>query len=265
MLSNVQYASSEKYEARIYLNTKFRTSAGSKFRWIFDHFFEGDNLNVLELGCGTGLFWLANRNEIPPGWNITLTDYSEGMLKTTRRTLSQIRREFRYEVMDAGNITYPDRHFDIILANNMLYHIENRAAAISHIARILKDSGRFYASTMGKNDMLELNRILYDFLGTRGKKFTFREFSFSLENGEEQLKASFPSVTLSRFHDTLRINEAEAVINYYLSFNGMYDGITVLADEDVDPFRKHLQGIIDREQFINVTKDSGVFICSRLL
>lgn len=262
MLNINQYATSDRYKARIYLNTKFRTGGVSKFKWVFDHFFAEGNLNVLELGCGTGLFWLANRNEIPPDWTITLSDYSGGMLDTARKTLSRLRREFRYEVVNAENIIYPDSEFDIILANNMLYHIENRAAAIAEIARILKNTGKFYASTMGGNDMLELNRVLYAFLDSRGRKFRFRELPFSLENGESQLKASFPSVTVSRFSDSLRINEAEAIINYYLSFNGMHDNLTVLADDDIDAFREYLQDIIDREQAITVTKDTGVFICS---
>jgi ubiquinone/menaquinone biosynthesis C-methylase UbiE len=262
-LSENQYATSNKYESRIYINTKFKTNPKSKFKWIFEHFPKNDNLKVLELGCGTGLFWLANRNEIPNSWSITLSDYSEGMLEGTRNTLSKINRDFKYEVVNAEDINYPDKHFDIILANNMLYHIENRSIAISHIFRILKDDGVFITSTVGKNDMLELNQYLYDFLESRNKSFKFRELPFSLDNGLGQLLAYFPKVTISRYEDMLKIDKVEPIIDYYRSFNGMYNDLVVLYEEDIDAFRIFLQNIIDSKKAISVTKDSGIFICTK--
>lgn len=263
MLSENQYATSNKYESRIYLNTKFKTNPKSKFKWIFEHFPRNNGLKVLELGCGTGLFWLANRNEIPDSWSITLTDYSEGMLEKTSDTLSKINREFKYEVVNVEEIKYPDKSFDIILANNMLYHIENRSIAISHIFRILKDNGVFITSTMGKNDMLELNQYLYDFLENRNNHFKFRELPFSLDNGLEELSAYFPKVTISRYEDMLKIDQIEPIINYYLSFNGMYDDVNILHENDIDAFRIFLQDIIKAKKVISVTKDSGVFLCTK--
>ena len=263
MLNENHYATSDKYDSRVYLNAKFKTNAKSKFRWIFEHFPQKDGAKVLELGCGTGLFWLANRNEIPKSWSITLSDYSEGMLKKTRATLSRLNRDFTYEVVNAESIDYPAELFDIVLANNMLYHLDNRSTAISHISRILKDDGVFIASTMGRNDMLELHQHLHAFLKTRGKGFPFREFPFSLENGLKQLEDHFSKVTLSRYNDMLKIDQVEPIINYYLSFNGMYDNLVVLDEKDIDPFKKYLQSIIDSKKAISVTKDSGIFICTK--
>jgi ubiquinone/menaquinone biosynthesis C-methylase UbiE len=126
MLHNSQYASSKKYEARIYLSRQFKTNPKSKYEWIFEHFPKSDNLSILELGCGTGLFWLVNRNNIVKSWSIILSDYSEGMLETTRNNLSRLNYNFQYEIVNAENIQYQDNKFDIVLANNMLYHIQNR-------------------------------------------------------------------------------------------------------------------------------------------
>jgi ubiquinone/menaquinone biosynthesis C-methylase UbiE len=211
MLDDSQYSSAKKYEARIYLSRKFRTNPQSKYAWIFDHFPKQENLHVLELGCGTGLFWLANRNAIVPSWTILLSDSSEGMLETARRSLSRVRHKFQYEIIHAEDIHYPDNTFDIILANNMLYHIENRDATILAIGRILRDTGIFIASTMGKNDMLELHNCLYAFLESRGHTFRFGEYAFSLDNGMEQLNKHFPDVVLERRENKLAINEVDAM------------------------------------------------------
>jgi ubiquinone/menaquinone biosynthesis C-methylase UbiE len=263
MLNNSQYSSSKKYEARIYLSRKFKTNPKSKYEWIFDHFPKNENLNVLELGCGTGLFWLANRSNIIKSWSITLSDYSEGMLETARNSLSRLNYNFHYEIINAENIQCPDNTFDIILANNMLYHIQNRDNAIKNINRILKDDGVFIASTMGKNDISELHNYLYTFLKTKNSKFRFREFSFSLNNGTEQLTKHFKNVVLEKHDNKLEINEADAIVNYYLSFNGIYDNVIVLPEEYVNDFKTYLQNVLEKEKTIITTKDEGIFICKK--
>jgi ubiquinone/menaquinone biosynthesis C-methylase UbiE len=263
MLHNSQYASSNKYEARIYLSRQFKTNPKSKYEWIFEYFSKTDNLNVLELGCGTGLFWLANRNNIVKSWSIILSDYSEGMLTTARNNLSRLNYNFQYEIVNAENIQYDDNKFDIILANNMLYHIQNRDTTIKNISRILKDDGIFIASTMGRNDLLELNNCLYTFLESKNYGFKFREYSFSLDNGIEQLLNNFKNISLEKYNNKLVINEVEAIINYYLSFNGIYDNVVVLPKEYINDFKIYLQNILERDKTITATKDEGIFICQR--
>jgi ubiquinone/menaquinone biosynthesis C-methylase UbiE len=265
-LSDNQYSSSEKYEARIYLHRKFRTNPLSKYEWIFEHFPKNENLNVLELGCGTGLFWLANRNNIIKSWTIILSDYSEGMLQTTRDSLSRISKlniNFQYEIVNAENIEFPDNNFDIILANNMLYHIPNRDAAIKNIHRILKDTGIFIASTMGKNDLAELNNHFYTFLESKNNKLRFLELSFSLNNGLEQLAEYFEKIVLEKYNNSLEIDEIDAIVNYYLSFNGIYNNVVVLPEEYINDFKIYLQNVLEKEKTIVTTKDEGIFICEK--
>ena len=263
MLNENQYSSSKNYEARIYLTRKFKTNPKSKYEWIFDHFPPNENLSVLELGCGTGLFWLANRKNIIKSWSVILSDYSEGMVKTARKSLSLLDFNFQYEVIDAENIQFPDNKFDIILANNMLYHIQDKNTVMKNISRILKETGVFIASTMGRNDLYELHNHLYTFLKIKNSKFKFREYSFSLDNGMEQLTKYFKNVLLERYDNKLVINEADAIINYYLSFNGIYENVLVLPDEYVNDFKIYLQNILEKDKTITTTRDEGIFICRR--
>jgi ubiquinone/menaquinone biosynthesis C-methylase UbiE len=263
MLNDSQYSSSKKYEARIYLSRKFKTNPKSKYEWIFDHFPKQENLNILELGCGTGLFWLANRNNTVKSWSIILSDYSEGMLETTRNSLSRLSYNFKYEVVNAEDIKYSDNTFDIILANNMLYHIQDRDTAINNISRILKNTGVFIASTMGRDDLFDLHNYLYTFLENKNNKFKFREYSFSLDNGMEQLTKYFKNVALEKYDDKLVINEVDAIVNYYLSFNGIYDNVVVLPEKYINDFKIYLQNMLEKEKTITTLKDEGIFICKK--
>lgn len=263
MTGKEQYATSDKYEARIFLNAKYSTNKESKFKWAFGHFPKKGNLKVLELGCGTGLFWLANRNEIPSGWEITLTDTSGGMISKTRETLSAVKHNLIFEVASAENFNYPTGYFDVILANNMLYHVDKRREAIASIAKALKKDGVFIASTTGKNDMKELNERLYDFLSSRDNRFRFGGLPFSLDNGAAQLKRSFAEVDTVLFNNSLEITDIEPVINYYLSFNGMHDGLEILRPVDLPLFRITLHNYLNAKKMIKVTKESGLFICRK--
>ena len=145
----------------------------------------------------------------------------------------------------------------------MLYHIQNRDTVINNIGRILKETGVFIASTMGRNDLTELHNHLYTFLESKNNKFRFREYSFSLDNGMEQLNKCFKNVLLKRYDNKLVINETDAIINYYLSFNGIYDNVVVLAEEYINDFRIYLQSIIEKDKTITTTKDEGIFICRK--
>jgi len=262
LLNPAQYSNSHNYEARLYLNIHFKTNPDSKAYWLFNLFPKQDNLNVLELGCGTGLFGLANKDSIPKAWEITLTDYSDGMLAETRRRVAMLDRDFSFLVVSAEDIPYPDASFDLVLANNMLYHIADKGKALSHIKRVLKHDGHFIPTTQGKNDMKELYEIFYMFLDTKKRRFKFTERSFSLDNGWNQLKPYFTAIAVKHYKNSLMITEIEPIVNYFLSFNGMIENRHALLEIEIDSFRDFLQGLLKDGNGIPVSKKEGAFICS---
>ena len=126
MVSEKQYENSSKFDTHLYLNAKFKTNTESWSSWIFNHVPQKETKKILELGCRTGLIWLANRDHIPQNWNITLSDYSAGMLGETKLNLSRVKYNFSYEVIHAKDIGFEDNSFDVVMANLMLYHVENK-------------------------------------------------------------------------------------------------------------------------------------------
>jgi ubiquinone/menaquinone biosynthesis C-methylase UbiE len=263
MLNKAQYETAKNFNSRVYLNGRFRTNPEAWHHWIFKHLPAAENLKVLELGCGTGLFWLLNSGSIPESWQVTLSDYSPGMLDSARQNLRDTGFPFHFEIVNAEDLRYQDGHFDVIIANLMLYHVPDRTKALLGISRILKASGSFYASTFGRMDMFELNLILYRYLIWIGKAKPVRENPFSLENGYAQLKPYFSKIQLLNYEDHLEISEVEPIIDYYLSLNNIVDGFVLLEDGDIDGFRKVLREELERDPFIRVTKDRGLFCCRK--
>jgi len=70
------------------------------------------NDRVIEFGCGNGSMWANNRNKMPKGIKVILTDLSEEMLRLTKDNLLEIEQVIDYSVMDIQKIEYEDRSFD---------------------------------------------------------------------------------------------------------------------------------------------------------
>jgi len=262
MLNKKQYEDSSRFDARVYLNAKFKTNPHSWSRWIFDQLPQRQGMKILELGCGTGLVWLANRDRIPASWDISLSDYSEGMLEKTQHNLSRLTRNFSYHVVHAEHIGFEDDRFDVVMANLMLYHVENRARALLEIRRIMKKDGLFATTTYGDDNMLELNVIFHRFLEGMGKSPVRRKNPFSLENGREQLSHVFGNIELRRYENALEVNEIDPIVNYFLSLNDMFDDTVMLGENDAEAFREYLKKIFNERKSIRVTKDTGMFLCT---
>lgn len=208
-LRTQQYHNASRLTARATLHARFSTNPTRWFSWLFDRFQTSASSAVLELGCGPGWLWLSNRERIPANWQITLTDFSEGMLAEAQRNLEHAPHMFTFAVADVQAIPYADDSFNMVIANHMLYHAPNIPAALAEIRRILKTGGRFYASTLAGDYMHEFERFL--------PRRQPAHLSFNLDNGADLLAEQFEHVTLHRYDNTLVVTEAEPLIAYLVS------------------------------------------------
>ncbi len=101
-----QYRDDSNLASRMSLHERFSTNPYGFQRWIFDRLDLAPDARVLELGCGTGVLWLKNRDRLPEGWNITLSDLSSGMLPAkdflNGARLEQLKRTVDYAIARDG-------------------------------------------------------------------------------------------------------------------------------------------------------------------
>jgi SAM-dependent methyltransferase len=253
-LLNHQYRNAANLNARIELHARFSTNTYGWHPWIFDQLTIVPQSRVLELGCGPGRLWLQNIERIPPSWDITLSDFSPGMLEEARRNLAGSGRMFAFEVIDAQSIPFADASFDVLIANHMLYHVPDRPRALAEIRRVLRPGGRFYASTVGAAHLRELGELVRRF----DPQIVFGigdEASFTLESGAEQLAPHFSSVVLHRYEDALIVTKAEPLIAYILSGRV---GASLEGDRAAE-FATFVERELADQGALHITKASGLF------
>jgi ubiquinone/menaquinone biosynthesis C-methylase UbiE len=207
-----QYKGPSNLEARIALHERFSTNRYGWQRWVFDQFDIPRAARVLELGCGVGSLWLENQDRMPPEWEVTLTDFSAGMLDKARKNLAHCGRPLTFRVVNAVDLPYAVEEFDIVIANHMLYYVEPKRQAFYEIRRVLKPGGRLYATTVGERHMADLADLLeaYD----PALEYTDRAvLSFTLENGVAQVTGWFGDVELRRYEDALVVSVQGALLD----------------------------------------------------
>jgi SAM-dependent methyltransferase len=253
-LKTDQYHDATNLNARIMLHQRFSVNPKGWFPWIFDTLETLPPVaNVLELGCGPGSLWVACPVRIPSGWRIIVSDFSQGMLEAAWRNLIVLGRGFKFEIIDAQSIPYPDESLDIVIANHMLYHVPDRPKALAEIHRVLKPGGMLIATTVGKNHLKELN----DWLKCVSLEKDFKPIAspFVLENGLDQLRPFFKPIVLKRYEDSLRITEIDPLIAYIHSSMQA----AMLSETALLKLKHDLECQLEKDSALHVTKDSGMF------
>jgi SAM-dependent methyltransferase len=239
-----QYATSANLAARIALHQQCSTNAYGLQRWIFDRLGLRSGERVLEIACGTGSLWRENADRLPAGVALVLSDLSPSMIRTTAGSI-----EAAFVNCALPDLPFASGSFDRVIANHMLYHVGDRPRGLAEIRRVLRPGGALFATTNGTDHLRELKDLMRDF-GIDGSDISA---SFTLENGEEQLRAVFGAVERDDYPDSLRVTDPELVLDYIAS-------MTPRAPEIVRARRAELLAAMARTEVFDVRKVTGLFV-----
>ncbi|MBC8162923.1 MAG: class I SAM-dependent methyltransferase [Roseiflexaceae bacterium] len=248
-----QYHTAANLDARISMHQRFSQNSYGVPRWLFDQV-DARSTHMFEIGCGSGNIWQENAARMPDHWQLTLCDFSRGMVAQAQQNLAAAGVAARYLVADAQELPLQEATFDAAFAHFMLYHVPDRCRALGELRRVLKPGGRLYAATNGRQHLSELFDLAQQFDAQFNGWRNSASESFKIENGAAQLAAHFSKVTLLPYHDELLISDPEAVVSYIASFAPL----SVAQQADFSAFVRdafNLNGGV-----LRVTKASGLFI-----
>lgn len=251
-----QYLNSSNISARIRLHKDFSTNLTGWFPWIYEKAAIQSGEKILELGCGDGSFWVENMAKLPEQIEVTLTDYSNGILWEAERQISSISPNFRKEVMDAHHINAPDECFDLVIANHVLFYCEDLSIVFSEVLRTLKPGGRFLCSTYSGKHMKEVSNLVKEFDDRIALSADRLYEKFGKDNGEELLSGFFERIKWHQYEDSLLVDKPEPLIAYVLSCHGNQNRFIV---DHYPEFYSFVKKYTDMG--FRITKDAGIFIC----
>ena len=224
-----QYDTTKNLDARIALHQRFSTNPYRFQRWVFDRLQLADGQRVLEVGCGTRRLWIENEDRIPDV-ALLLTDASIAM---------------RPQIVCAlPELPFASGALDVVIANHMLYHVEDRERGLREIKRVLRSGGLFFATTNGRDHLREIKDLAPEAADVSS--------AFTLENGEAQVRRVFPNVQREDHPDSLHVTEAEPLIAYLASIIGQ-------AGAPIPRYRAEIEARIARDGAIDITKSTGAF------
>ena len=250
-----QYLNASNISARIRLHRDYSVNKEGWFHWVYRLCGIHEGARILELGCGSGALWTENRDQIPHSAEILLSDVSDGMVHDAERAIGEDSR-FTFAAFDAQKIPYPDDSFDLVIANHVLFYMDDVSAACSEIRRVLRPGGKLAASTYGREHMKEITDLVQGFSNdiVLSEKHLYE--TFGLDNGRSILEPYFTDIECMRYEDAIELNEAEPLILYILSCHGNQNHILN------DRYRDFYEYVVRRvKNGFHITKDAGLFLC----
>lgn len=262
-LKDEQYRDGRNLRARITLHEKYSTNPLGLHPWVFDRIDLAPAAAILEVGCGPGDLWRNNRDRLPPGWRIILSDLSPGMVAEARLNLDDL-GNFAYVSFDVTHAPLLPSSFDAVIANHMLYHVPDVGHALAAIHDLLKPGGVLYATTNGRSHLREIATFV-----SQAKADSALEpnnilrrtlENFNLQSGRDQLQPLFADVELRPYPDSLEVDDPEAIVHFVQS-----SLVFALSSPTVTRLRDLLHQQLESKGVIAITKESGLFIARKAI
>ena len=139
----------------------------------------GPSDRILDLGCGTGIVARLLHERLGGATRIAGLDANAGMLEMARRVAPQL----QWHEGNAMQLPFADASFELVVCQQMLQFVPDRAAALREVRRVLVPGGRLVLATWRPRD----EQPLYETLGTIAERHLGHavDLRFALGDPEE--------------------------------------------------------------------------------
>lgn len=271
-----QYSNtSDKLAARLAIHN-YNTHPQHWFEWVGSRIVKEGK--ILEVGAGTGELW--TRTPLPSSGDnnmtsLVLTDFSEAMCNQMRTSVLPIleakvntgafpsrgsEKEDENIVMlpnvqiqqaSATHLPFPDQSFDSVIANHMLYHIDEPHSALSEFHRVLRPGGTVHIALNGMDhldELLEVGRLM-----GRPSEIKARA-KISAENARGYLEKWFIDVSEEQCPGAFETNTVGPVIEYIESLDDV-----MLSEDQKKLGRSIVEEVLSKEGVFKIKKRMVLF------
>ena len=218
-LRSEQYRNAGNLNARIALHERFSVNPQGWAAWAFAQWCDvlPHDARILEVGCGSGLIWSRNRDRVPAGWRVTLTDFSPGMLAAARTALGASAERYAFAEADAQALPFAADSFDAVIAHHMLYHVPDRTKAYAEFRRVLAPGGRVIVALNGRAHLAGIDDLVAAYDPKAAPAGNSPNEALPWEMAEAELGGVFPRIEVRPYADELAVTEVAPLVDYVLS------------------------------------------------
>ncbi|WP_346936302.1 MerR family transcriptional regulator [Clostridium sp.] len=238
------------------LMDRFSTNRYGWYPWVFDNIKIKNKDKVLEVGCGNGVLWTKNMDNLHKSIEVTLTEICEEMINEAKLNLGNDSKRFNFIITDLTSLPFDDNSFDVVIANHILFFMKDIDLALAEISRVVKPNGVVYCSTIGSNHLKELQELMLSFSSSIRIYEDKLSSKFGLENGEKILNRYFNKVEKVLYDDKLIVNDTNNILEYIYSIPG---NILDIIDSKKKEFEGYIRKTIDKNGEIYITNSLGLF------
>ena len=255
-LKEKQYKKSNYLEARIAIHN-FGSEQESLHGWVFRHLQITKPVKVLDVGCGTGIFWQENVAKLPAGSIVVLTDFSQGMVDKARQNVKG--NNVSFEVADIENLKYADESFDIVMAHHVVYHAENKDKALKELRRVVKKDGFVTVTSNSERHMFNV----YEIGKSLDHNFPTDRIidSFTEEVADGMLLRYFSQVQKLVSEDLLKVTDMQILLDYVRT--GVEPRNIAVASDFYEKYSVIAKKEMDAKGYFGIPKRSPLYICRK--
>ena len=264
-LKKKQYSTTKYLEARIKIH-QFTKNKHSFHEWILNNFNlnlfdKSKTIKILDIGCGTGVFWKINSNTLNQyKIDATLTDFTEAMVEKEKENTKEVSANKTFEIADVENLEKYKGQFDIVMCHNFLYHAQDKKKALKNLYECLNDKENSFCSITTNSEKHMLN--VYEIGRNLDKNFpTDRIIDTFTEEIADVMIPEFFNMDKRLEEEELQVTDWEILMGFVAS--GVEPRGIKLVENFYDDYKKIYDDELKKNGYFQIIKRSPLYICKK--
>jgi ubiquinone/menaquinone biosynthesis C-methylase UbiE len=160
-----------------------RFAVGRLFRQLAERFLEGISLRpghrVLDVACGTGIVARVAAPRVVPSGDVVGLDLNEGMLAVARACSAEEGTSIAWKQGDATALPFADAEFDVVLCQQGLQFVPDKARALAEMHRVVAPGGVVALALFGAVNRFDgaLAEALAEYVDDKVAKLSLARFA----------------------------------------------------------------------------------------
>jgi ubiquinone/menaquinone biosynthesis C-methylase UbiE len=160
-----------------------RFAVGRLFRQLAERFLEGVPLKpgdrVLDVACGTGIVARVAAPRVAPSGKVVGFDLNEGMLAVARACSAEEGTSIAWKQGDATALPFADGEFDVVLCQQGLQFVPDKARALAEMRRVVAPGGVIALGVFGAVNRFDgaLAEALAEYVDDKVAKLSLARFA----------------------------------------------------------------------------------------